>query len=121
MDGELSVSVRSERGAVIAEVAGEIDLSTVAGLRERLSRLTDSGQPLIIELNQVTFIDSTGLGVLVSVARQTAAHGSALHVVSSQPHTRRLLELTGIDSRIPLSATVDEALALVAAPGGAVS
>jgi anti-sigma B factor antagonist len=119
MDGELSVSVRRERGAVIAEVAGEVDLSTVAGLREHLSGLAVNGQPLIIELNRVTFIDSTGLGVLVSVARQAAAHSSTLHVVCSQPNTCRLLELTGMDRRIPLSATVDGALILLTASGDA--
>lgn len=115
MDDALAVAVRRERGAVIAEVAGEIDLSTVAGLRERLTALADSGQPLIIDLNRVTFIDSTGLGVLVSVARRAGANGGALHAVCSQEHTRHLLWLTGVDRRIPLSATVDGALMLLTA------
>ena len=72
MGDELSVTVRSERGVVIAAVTGDIDMSTVAGLRERLSGLVDSGQPLILDLNRVTFIDSTGLGVLVATARRAA-------------------------------------------------
>ena len=119
MGDEMSVTVRSERGVVIAAVAGDIDLSTVAGLRERLSGLVDSGQPLILDLNRVTFIDSTGLGVLVATARRAAVHGATLHAVCSRAQTRKLLWLTGVDRRIPLSATVDGALTLLTESGDA--
>ena len=121
MGDQQSVTVRSERGAVIAEVTGEIDISTVAGLRERLFGLADSGQPLIVDLNRVTFIDSAGLGVLVGTSRRADEHGGSLHAVCTQPQTRKLLWLTGVDRRIPLTATVDGALMLLAesrdAPG----
>jgi anti-anti-sigma factor len=110
MGAELSVTVRRERGAVIAEVTGDMDMSTVAGLRERLFGLADSGQPLIVDLNRITFIDSAGLGVLVSAARRADGHGGSLHVVCSRPQPRKLLWLTGVDRRIPLTATVDGAL-----------
>ena len=116
MGDELSVTVRRERGAVIAEVTGDIDMSTVAGLRERLFGLADSGQPLIVDLNRITFIDSAGLGVLVGTARRANVHGGSLHAVCSRPQTRKLLWLTGVDRRIPLSATVDGALMLLTAP-----
>jgi anti-sigma B factor antagonist len=116
MGDELSVTVRRERGVVIAEVTGDIEISTVAGLRERLFGLADSGQPLIVDLNRVTFIDSTGLGVLVGAARRAAVHGGSLHAVCSRPQTRKLLWLTGVDRRIPLTATVDGALMLLAPP-----
>jgi anti-sigma B factor antagonist len=115
-DEELAVAVRQERGVAIAAVTGAIDLSTVAALRDRLFGLADGGQPLIIDLNRVTFIDSTGLGVLVGVSRRAAVHGAIVHAVCSQPHTRKLLWLTGVDRRIPLSATVDGALTLMSAP-----
>lgn len=115
MGDELSVTVRRERGVVIAEVTGAIELSTVARLRERLFGLADSGQPLIVDLNRVTFIDSTGLGVLIAVARRAQGHGGSLHAVCSRPQTRKLLWLTGVDRRIPLSATVDGALMVLTA------
>jgi anti-anti-sigma factor len=62
MDGELAITVRRERGVVIAAVTGDIDISAVTRLRERLSGLADGGQTLIVDLNRVTFIDSAGLG-----------------------------------------------------------
>jgi len=113
MGDELSVTIRRERGVVIAEVTGDMDLSTAAGLRERLFGLADSGQPLIVDLNRITFIDSAGLGVLVGVARRADEHGGSLHAVCSRPQTRKLLWLTGVDRRIPLTATVDGALTLL--------
>jgi anti-sigma B factor antagonist len=119
MGDEPSVTVRRERGVVIAAVTGDIDMSTVAGLRQRLFALADGGQSLILDLNRVTFIDSTGLGVLIGAARRAAAHGASVHAVCSQPQTRKLLWLTGVDRRIPLTATVDGALMLLTASGDA--
>jgi anti-sigma B factor antagonist len=120
---ELSVEVRRERGVVIAEVTGDIDISTVSGLRERLLGLADSGEPLIVDLNRVSFIDSAGLGVLVAVSRRAGQRGGSLHAVCSRTPTRKLLWMTGVDRRIPLTATVDGALMLLTpsgdAPGGA--
>jgi anti-sigma B factor antagonist len=110
MGDELSVTVRRERGVVVAEVTGDIDMSTVPGLRERLFGLADSGQPVIVDLNRISFIDSAGLGVLIATARRAGEHGGSLHAVCSRPQTRKLLWLTGVDRRIPLTATVDGAL-----------
>ena len=115
MGDALTITVRSERGVVIAAVTGEIDMSTVAPLRERLFELADSGGTLIIDLNRVTFIDSAGLGALVGTARRAAEHGGSLHAVCSRPQTRKLLWMTGVDRRIPLAATVDGALMFQAA------
>jgi len=115
MGGALAITVRSERGVVIAAVTGDIDISTVAQLRERLFELADNGGTLIVDLNRVTFIDSAGLGALLGTARRAAAHGGSLHAVCSRPQTRKLLWLTGVDRRIPLAATVDGALMFHAA------
>jgi len=119
MGQELSITVRKERGVSVAEVTGDIDMSTVAGLRNRLFGLADGGESLIIDLNRVTFIDSAGLGVLIGAARRAGQHGASLHAVCSRPQTRKLLWLTGVDRRIPLSATVDGALMLLDPPAGA--
>jgi anti-sigma B factor antagonist len=109
MGTELSVTVRQEDGIVIAEISGDLDMSTAAKVREQLFEQADRGQPLIVDLNRITFIDSTGLGALIAVARRADAHGGSLHAVCSKPHTRKLLWLTGVDRRIPLTATVDGA------------
>ena len=118
MADALDITVRNEHGAVIAAVAGEIDISTVAPLRERLYELAANGGTLIVDLNRVTFIDSTGLGALVGTARRVAEHGGSLYAVCAQPQPRKLLWTTGVDKRIPLAATVAGALMLREASRG---
>jgi anti-sigma B factor antagonist len=118
MGDALTITVRSERGVVIAAVTGEIDIATVPQLQERLFELAVNGETLIVDLNRVTFIDSAGLGALVGTARRATEHGGSLHAVCARPQTRKLLWLTGVDRRIPLTATVDGALTLMAASGG---
>jgi anti-sigma B factor antagonist len=115
MGDALDITVRGERGVVIAAVAGDVDISTVAQLRECLFGLADSGETLIVDLNRVAFIDSAGLGALVGAARRAVAHGGSLHAVCAQPPTRRLLWVTGVDRRIPLAATVEGTLMFLAA------
>jgi anti-anti-sigma factor len=115
MGDALDITVRRERGVVIAAVTGGVDIFTVARLRECLFELADSGRTLIVDLNRVTFIDSSGLGALIGAARRAAAHGGSLHAACARPPTRRLLCLTGVDHRIPLAATVDGALMFLAA------
>ena len=112
MGGTLDITVRDERGVVVAAVAGEIDIASVAQLRERLYELAGNGGTLIVDLNRVTFIDSAGLGALVGTARRAAENGGSLYAVCAQPQPRRLLWLTGVDKRIPLAATVAGALML---------
>jgi len=112
MDGTVDITVRDEGGVVIAAITGEIDISTVARLRERLYELADNGGTLIVDLNRVEFIDSTGLGALVGTARRIAEQGGSLYAVCAQPQPRRLLWVTGVDKRIPLAATVAGALML---------
>lgn len=115
MGDALDITIRRERGVVIAAVTGGVDIFTVGLLRECLFELADSGRTLIVDLNRVTFIDSAGLGALIGAARRAAAHGSSLHAVCARPQTRKLLWLTGVDRRIPLAATVDGALMFLAA------
>lgn len=111
MSVALDLTVRRERGYVIVAVAGEIDISTVTRLRERLFELAATGCPLIVDLNDVTFIDSAGLGALVGAYRRAGERGGSLQAVCARPHTRKLLWMTGIDRRVPLSASLDEAMA----------
>ena len=111
MSEALTIEVRHEQGYAIVTPAGEIDISTVTLLRERLFELVASRRPLVADLDQVSFIDSAGLSALVGAAKRAAACGGSLQVVCAQPRIRQLLRLTGLDRRIPLARTLDEALA----------
>ena len=115
MGEALTIEVRHGRGYAIVTVAGEIDISTVTRLRERLFELAPSGRPLMADLDRVGFMDSAGLSALAGAAKRAAACGGSLQVVCARPTTRQLLRLTGLDCRIPLARTLDEAVAALAA------
>jgi anti-sigma B factor antagonist len=105
----LTVEVRREPGHMLLTVAGEVDIATVPQLRERLAAPAASGRPLIVDLDQVNFIDAAWLGVLASSASRAAAHGASLHAVCARHQVRRLFAITGLDRQIPLARTVTEA------------
>jgi anti-sigma B factor antagonist len=110
MGKALTIRARREPGYVVVTVAGEVDIATVAQLRKRLAALAVSGVPLVADLDQVSFIDATGLGALAGAAREAAEHGTSLHLVCAQPQTRRLFRVTGLDRQIPLAHDLAEVL-----------
>jgi anti-sigma B factor antagonist len=115
MGEALTIRVRREQGYAVVAVAGEVDIVTVTRLRERLFELAASGRTLVVDLDQVSFIDSAGLAALVGAARRAAAHGASLQVVCTRPRTRQLFRLTGLDGPVPLARTLDGALESLAA------
>jgi anti-sigma B factor antagonist len=110
-----AIRVRHEPEYVLVTLTGEIDFSVVAGLRERLFTLAGTGQPVVVDLDQVSFIDAAGLGVLAGAARRAAVHGASVHAVCARRQTRRLFRFTRLDRTVVLSGSVDEALQLLAA------
>ena len=115
MSKALTIRARRGPGYVVVTVAGEVDIATVAELRERLAALAVSGVPLVADLDQVSFIDATGLGALAGAAREATKHGTSLHVVCAQPQTRRLFRVTGLDRQIPLAHDLAEVLRVLGA------
>ena len=94
---DLSVSTRTVDADVVVEVSGEIDVSSSQELRERLVGIADDdGLRLIIDLDGVHFIDSTGLGVLVGVLKRMRAQDGSLALVCSDGGVLRVLEMTGL-------------------------
>ena len=106
-DYGLTVEVRHEPGHMLVTVAGEMDVATGPQLQERLATLAVSGQPMIVDLDRVTFIDASGLRVLANAASQATAHGASLHAVCARHQVRRLFAITGLDRQIPLARHCD--------------
>lgn len=95
----------------VLRVGGEIDLFTAPALRERLVELLSTGvRHVVIDTASVTFLDSTGLGVLVGGFKRLRAHDGSLALASDQERIVRLLRLTGLIRFFPPYATVAEAI-----------
>jgi anti-sigma B factor antagonist len=109
--GTLAMRVRREPdGIAVITVTGEVDIATVAGFRDRLFTLADTSRSVIVDLDQVSFIDATGLGALVGAAHRADIHGASLQVVCDRPQTWELFRLAGLDRRLRLARTRAEAL-----------
>jgi anti-anti-sigma factor len=103
--------VRTVDGAVVVSLVGELDLYNAHVVRERLAATTnDGGERLVVDLSGVTFIDSTGLGVLVE-ARSRLANRRAFVVVAPGVEARRALEISGLDRHFAVRETLEAALA----------
>ncbi|XKF14210.1 anti-sigma factor antagonist [Knoellia locipacati] len=99
---------------VIVTVAGEVDVYTAPQLRSVLEERAAADQTrIVVDLQGVGFLDSTGLGVLVGRLKAVRKLGGTLHVVCTDERILRLFAITGLDQVLPVHATVDEALASV--------
>lgn len=95
----------------VVRVAGEVDVYTAPTLREELYTLIDGGDTsLVVDLTDVSFMDSTGLGVLVGALKRIRTLGGALHLVIDQEKVLKVFRITALDQVFPIHATVDAAL-----------
>lgn len=103
----------TERGSYsVLAVSGEVDVATVPRLRELLHSLVAQGRTkIVVDLDRVDFLDSTGLGVLVgALKRVKGAEGGVLRLVCTQARTRKVFEVTGLTKVFDLFDTVDDAV-----------
>jgi anti-sigma B factor antagonist len=112
MDAFRIETVRDERHAVVL-IGGELDAATAPALRDELLALAEDGvDRVVLDCRRLEFVDSFGLGVIVSAKKRLSQEGNALCLVAEadQRTLRRLLEITGLDEVLPVHATVAEAV-----------
>jgi len=98
-----TVSCDSSPGVVTVVVTGEVDLDTAPTVRDEILRHLHSGANVHLDLGQVTFMDSSGLHVLLATTRRASLVGAELQLVRVSPRLKRLLELPGTDAVLPQS------------------
>jgi len=92
-----------DTGRVDAALSGEIDLSTVDELEGRLRGSLDGGPPLlVIDLRQVTFLDSSGLRLLLRLDERQKGIGGRMVLVQGGRRVARVFELTGAGERLEI-------------------
>jgi anti-sigma B factor antagonist len=109
---DLNLSTRTEGDRVVVEVGGEIDVYTAPKLREQLVELVNDGSyHLIVDMEGVDFLDSTGLGVLVGGLKRVRAHEGSLRLVCTQERILKIFRITGLTKVFPIHSSVEEAVA----------
>jgi anti-sigma B factor antagonist len=96
----------------VVSLGGEVDLYTAPELKQELHRLVSEGATrLVIDMSETTFIDSTTLGVLLSVVKRVRPEGGTVVLVCPDRNVRRIFEITLLDRVFAIVDTRDEAFA----------
>ncbi len=108
---DLKLDHHTKDGNEIVDVEGEIDVYTAPRLRELLIELVNKGHfRLIVNMERVEFLDSTGLGVLVGGLKRVRAHDGSLDLVCTQERILKIFRITGLTKVFGIHDTVEEAI-----------
>jgi anti-sigma B factor antagonist len=112
---DLSITSEACGGATVVHVSGEIDVYTAPALREHLDEHISAGRHhLVVDLGGVSFMASTGLGVLVGRLKLVRAANGTMRLVCSSERILSVFSITGLDKVFQIFPSVDDALAAVA-------
>ncbi|MAS55272.1 anti-sigma factor antagonist [Nocardioides sp.] len=109
---DLTLETRDVDGRTIVAVGGEIDVYTAPKLRDKITELVAAGTyDLVIDMEAVEFLDSTGLGVLVGGLKKVRAHDGSLHLICNQDRLLKIFRITGLAKVFVIHETAEAALA----------
>ena len=101
----MQLNIKNENGTSVAYISGEIDHHNAADLRSQLDRFIISSRPcqLVIDLAGITFMDSSGIGLIMGRSKLMKTCGGKLSVHSPQPYIKRVLKLSGIERIVSIT------------------
>ena len=109
---DLTLATRDVDGTTIVAVGGEIDVYTAPKLRDKITELVGAGiYDLVIDMEAVEFLDSTGLGVLVGGLKKVRAHDGSLQLVCTQDRLLKIFRITGLSKVFVIHDSAAAALA----------
>ena len=109
---DLTLSTHEADGTTVVAVGGEIDVYTAPRLRDKFTELVAAGSyDIIVDMQNVEFLDSTGLGVLVGGLKKVRAHDGSLDLVCTQDRLLKIFRITGLAKVFVIHDSADEALA----------
>jgi anti-sigma B factor antagonist len=108
----MDISVdRLDGGVVVTRVSGRLDFASAQAARNEFDAAIAVGQPkIIVDLSEIAFVDSAGLGALIGGMRAARQAGGDLYLVNPSVQARTLLSLTSLDQLLKVHQTVEEAL-----------
>jgi anti-anti-sigma factor len=103
-DGTLVVRSQESDGKLVVSFSGELDLANAGTAESALDgSLADPSTPVIVDMRELEFIDSTGIALLVSTLSRSEDGTKVSFIPSDFPAVARVLELTGLAERLPLA------------------
>ena len=93
----------AHRPRTVLAPAGELDVATAAAVQKRLlERPPEPGAQLVLDLGEVTFMDSTGIRLILQAREHALRHGGELRLVRGPEPVMRVLELVGLDEQLDI-------------------
>ena len=108
----LEVQTRqADNGVTVVAPSGRLDVAGAPALKDAISEAARDGAPrIVIDMEGVSFVDSTGLGSVIAALKQVRSREGELRLAAPNQQVRVVLELTTLDRVFPYYATVEEAL-----------
>ena len=104
--------VRKAENAIVVSLHGEVDLHSSPDVHQRLLAVAaQAPRLLVVNMSELRFIDSSGVGVLVDVFRRMRTYGGRMALAGAVPRVRSVFEITKLDQFFTMFATEEEALA----------
>ncbi|MFG2005436.1 STAS domain-containing protein [Spirillospora sp. NPDC048911] len=109
----LQVTAEPHDGLTVVRLRGELDIANADDLRRELhAARREHGDIMILDLEDLEFMDSHGLSVIISCYKVTTAAGGGVSLAAPRPIVRRTLEVTGLTGRLTVFDSLDEAVAV---------
>ena len=101
----MKIDIKTEGGAAVARLSGEIDHHNAKDLRSQLDKYIISTQPreLVMDFKNITFMDSSGIGLIMGRTKLLGECGGRVEVRSPQPYIKRVLRLSGIERIVKIT------------------
>lgn len=109
---ELTVNRPADSTVAVVSVGGEVDVHSAPQLRAEITeQLASDARVVVIDLTQVAFLDSTGLGALVSARTKAGEKGVVLPIVCTSGRILKLFTITGLDGVFDIHDSLASAIA----------
>ena len=99
---EFSVEERRHDGTVVLTIRGELDLASAELVADRLEQLRAAGEPTLLDLDELDFMDSSGLRLVLNAAETSDATGWPFSITHGPEQVQRLFESTCVTARLPI-------------------
>lgn len=104
----MDMSVDTVDGRIVVHVSGEVDLANAPELDEQLATVMGQApSQLVVDLTNVTFMDSTGLGVLVRALKRSRELEIRLDLIVTNERVLKVFGITGLDTVLPIHSSMD--------------
>jgi anti-sigma B factor antagonist len=99
---QFSIEEHRRDGAVVLTVRGDLDLASVDEVQARLAALRAAGEPAVLDLDELDFMDSSGLRMVLDAAEASDATGWRFSLTPGSEQVQRLFESTRVTARLPI-------------------